>query len=197
MEHSEQEIIWPRAMDRQMRKALSFSLVMVALSGCQGPLPGINGLTHPGRVPPPPTGSYQVPGSYSGATGVNAPSGVKSPTPATGTGVAPTVGSLPSGSPFVDQVASAQNQLKQATDSARSAVMQSTQNLQNQVEQASARADKMGAGVVQASQILSDSAMGALPPMPPSASGTNGSLSDQGGTTFTDPNAQWRKPTPR
>ncbi len=190
MEQSEQAIIWPRAMDRQMRKALSFSLVMVALSGCQGPLPGINGLTQPGRVPPPPTGSYQVPGSYSGAK------------PATGTGVAPTVGSLPSGSPFVDQVASAQNQLKQATDSARAAVMQSTQNLQNQVEQASARADKMGAGVVQASQILSESALGALPAVPPSTPGatlpgTSGSLSDQGGSTVIDPNAQWRKPTPR
>jgi hypothetical protein len=120
----------------------------------------------------------------------------------------------------VDPVASAQNQLKQATESARAAVMQSSQSLQNQVEQASARVDRMGAGVVQASQILSDSAMGALPPVPPSTPGatspgafsapvaippsstpsvpgTNGSLSDQGGSTVIDPNAQWRKPTPR
>ena len=189
-------------MDKQMRKVLSFSLVMVAVSGCQGPLPGISGLGQPGRVPPPPTGSYQVPGSYSGASGATPPGGLKSATPAMGTGVAPSVGALPSGSPWVDQVASAQNQLKQATDNARAAVMQSTQSLQNQVEQASARADKMGAGVVQASQILGDAARGTLPSDIPSnsgagGSGISGSLSDQGGTTVTDPNAQWRKPTPR
>lgn len=179
-------------MDRQMRKAIFFSLVLVALSGCQGPLPGIGGLSQPGRVPPPPTGSYQVPGTYSGGTGAN-----------------PTVGSVPNGVPFVDQVAAAQNQLKQATDSARAAVMQSTQNLQSQVDQASARADKMGAGVVQASQILSDAAMGSLPPIPPAmpaASGTTGSslpaqsppgLPGASGSLADEGSPQWRKPTPR
>jgi hypothetical protein len=183
-----------------MKKNIACSLLLIALSGCQGALPGINGLSQPGRVPPPATGSYQVPGTYSGATG---PAGPSAPRPAGQS--APTVGAMPTGGPMVDPVASAQNQLKQATDSARAAVMQSTQSIQNQVEQAGARADRIGAGVVQASQILNDAAHGTLPPVPPgspgfaspNAAGMSGSVSDRDTETAADPNAQWRKPTPR
>lgn len=179
----DQAIKGPRAMDTHRKKAFSVSFAVLLLSGCQGVLPGMSGLGQPGRVPPPGTGSYQVPGSYSGSA--NSSAGA----PATG--------------PLVDQVASAQNQLKQATDSARAAVMQTTQSFQSQVEQAGARADKLGAGVVQASQILNDAATGALPapsvvsPAIPGSPSTGGSHSDRDGGIATDPNAQWRKPVPR
>ncbi len=188
----DQAINGPRAMDTHMKKAFSVSLVVLFLSGCQvGGLPGMSGLGQPGRVPPPGTGSYQVPGSYSGSS---------SPSVGAPTAGAATVGAS-SPSPLVDQVASAQNQLKQATDNARAAVMQTTQSFQSQVEQAGARADKLGAGVVQASKILNDAATGALPTPPVVTPGTlgspSGSLSDRDGGIATDPNAQWRKPVPR
>jgi hypothetical protein len=183
-----------------MKKTNSCSLFLLVLSGCQGALPGINGLSQPGRVPPPATGSYQVPGTYSGPNGAAGPNA-----PRTGATPNATVGAASTGGPLIDPVVAAQNQLKQATDSARAAVMQSTQSIQSQVEQASARADRVGAGVVQASQILNDAALGALPPVPPgspglvtpNASGVSGSMSDQSTEIATDPNAQWRKPTPR
>jgi hypothetical protein len=172
-----------------MKSSLSFVVVLAALTGCQGTFPGINGLSQPGRVPPPATGSYQIPGAYSGAPGAPPADPSKS------------VSSTP-GAPWVDQVAAAQNQLKQATDNARAAVLQSTQQIQSQVEQASARADRFGAGVVQASQVLNEAAQ-APPPPPPSISAwtpptpASGSLSDQEPVVADDPNAQWRKPVPR
>lgn len=183
----------------KMKSSHSFWLVVVALTGCQGALPGISGLGQPGRVPPPATGSYQVPGAYSGGAG-------KSLGAASSTAAPPSLGVAPAGSPWVDQVASAQNQLKQATDSARAAVFDSTQNIQNQVDQAASRADRISAGVVQASQVLSDAAVGPLPAggsVPVSASSQitdsvpSGSLSDQAPAPPIESNPQWRKPTPR
>jgi ABC-type transporter Mla subunit MlaD len=106
----------------------------------------------------------------------------------------------------LDSLNTAQNQLKQATDNARAAVMQTTNQIQGQVDQASAQIDRFGSGVVQASQVLSESLQ---PPVPPvmTASATlpnfppsppSGSIGDSGATpTVIDPNAQWRKPTPR
>jgi hypothetical protein len=153
-----------------MRRAFAVTLVLFALTGCQGTFPAMNGLSQPGRVPPPPTGSYQVPGTYSSTA-----------------------------NPLVDQVAAAQNQLKQATDEARAAVIQSTQNLQGQVEQAATRADRIGAGVVQASQVLSDAATGPLSsgPLSSGSSAPASSGSSAPPAIATDPNAQWRTPRPR
>jgi hypothetical protein len=82
----------------------------------------------------------------------------------------------------VDQVAAAQNQLKQATDNARSAVFQSTQTIQSQVEQAASRADRLGSGVVQASQILTDAAQ---------------APTTIDATTTIDASLPWRTPQPR
>lgn len=197
---TEDDVIGPRAKDNTMRNGLSFSLVLIAFTGCQGTFPGIQGLNQPGRVPPPPTGSYQVPGSYSGGTGARAADPAKSVS-----SNSPNQGSPAVVDPWVNQVTSAQNQLKQATDSARSAVLQSTQQIQSQVEQASARVNLLGDGVVQASQVLDDAMRGPVsaslpsaPPAPPSgAEGASGSLSDRAMATADESNAQWRKPLPR
>lgn len=183
----------------KMKSSHSIWLVVVALTGCQGALPGMSGLGQPGRVPPPATGSYQVPGTYSGGAGKSVPAPNSNAVP-------PSLGVAPAGSPWVDQVASAQNQLKQATDSARAAVFESTQNIQSQVDQAANRADRISTGVVQASQVLSDAALGPVSSGgsgPASASSqitdsvSNGSLSDQAPAPPIESNPQWRKPTPR
>jgi hypothetical protein len=206
-------------------RCMAASIGMLALTGCQGtPMAGIGAWNQPTRVPPPATGSFQVPGTYSGATG-SGTTGVAPPDPVKSVGfAAPPSGQTGASNPMLDNITAAQNQLKQATDNARAAVYQTSNQIQGQVNTASAQMDRLGAGVVQASQVLSDSLQDPIPPIVPSATGassvgapprsyalegsgmpssppatsTSGSIGDSAPTTtVVDPNAQWRKPTPR
>jgi hypothetical protein len=151
--------------------------LLAATVGCQGnPLTNLTSAwNQPTRVPPPPTGAFQPTGAYSGNAGLggNAGAGVAAP-PAAGAAAAGMKTSQvnPTGLPYVDSIASAQSQLKAASDSARNSINQTTNSINSQVELASARLDRFGNGVVQASQVLSDAAMdpSPVPPVVPSTS---------------------------
>jgi hypothetical protein len=212
------------ALSDSRKLALTLTAGCIAsLAGCAGnPLNGIaNSWNQATRVPPPATGAFQpTGGNYSGP----------GPASASANG-APAAGSPPanafkssqntsSGVPLVDNIVAAESQFKAATDNARNAVVQSTNSINSQVELASARLNRLGDGVVQASQVLSDAARDPIPvpPVTPSTSfatsptglpGTSGyaapptgslpSTSSNGriGDTVEDPNAAWRKPAPR
>jgi len=96
-------------------------------------------------------------------------------------------------SPFTDAVASAQNELKLATDNARAAIEKSANSVNSTVSQAGATLDRVGSGVVQATGIL-ESSLYDPAPVPSTISGSSGSITD---TPNEDPNSQWRKPIPR
>jgi len=223
---------WVRAMGVQGWQFWAIGFAAVALPGCQGtPLAGMANWNQATRVPPPATGSFEVPGAYSGGTGMGTNAASPAPNQNAGLG-APSSLSSPSAmtanNPFVNQMTAAQNHLKQATDSARAAVYQSTSQVQGQVDQASAKLDQIGNGVVQAGQVVSDAFQDPPPGFPltpgaPSGYALEGSgypgtesssvapasapsnagestappASGRIGDTVEDPNAQWRKPTPR
>jgi hypothetical protein len=62
---------WVRAMGVQGWQFWAIGFAAVALPGCQGtPLAGMANWNQATRVPPPATGSFEVPGAYSGGTGM-------------------------------------------------------------------------------------------------------------------------------
>lgn len=149
--------------------------LLVCMTGCQGnPLSGIsNSWNQATRVPPPATGSFQTgPGAYTG--------------PGPATNAAPAAANAnktsqvsPTGVPLVDNLNNAQNQLQAATNNARNAVFNSTNSINSQVELASARVNRFGEGVVQASQVLSDAARDPIP-VPPVGPSTSFATSPSG-----------------
>lgn len=207
-----------------------------ATAGCQGnPLSGnpLGGWNQATRVPPPSLGTPKGPTNYSGTVGqpsvgspasslptVNPPSAANGFNPANKT----TQGSFPN-NPLANGIAAAENQVLGVTQNVTNALQQSsnainksTNAINSSVQQASARIDRLGQGVAQASEVLTAAVQDPLPlppvvsgsipapvispsniPTPSSAAPSNtapsssGSLSD----TVIDPNAQWRKPTPR
>ncbi|MBM3963523.1 MAG: hypothetical protein FJ308_00420 [Planctomycetes bacterium] len=196
-----------------------------ATVGCQGnPLSGnlLGGLNQATRVPPPSLGTPKGPTNYSGTVGqpsvgspasslpnANQPSAASGFNPANKT----TQSSFPN-NPLADGIAAAENQVLGVTQNVTNALQQSsnainksTNAINSSVQQASARIDRLGQGVAQASEVLTATVQDPLP-LPPVVSGSipapvvspsntapssSGSLSD----TVIDPNAQWRKPTPR
>lgn len=145
----------------------------VAQSGCRGtPLSFPQSLSGgaSSRVPPPATGSFQVPGNYSGSstpssTGLGSssfsPSNSVSGSPNFSGGQTP-----PPISDFVNGITSAQSKFRTATNNAVGAVNRAADDLNSRVENATARVDRFGEGVKQASAILNDAATS--PPLPPS-----------------------------
>lgn len=214
----------------------SMAALAGATVGCQGnPLSGnpLGGWNQATRVPPPSLGTPKGPTNYSGTVGqpslgspapslpaANQPSAASGFNPANKT----TQTSFP-GNPLVDGIAAAENQVLGVTQNVTNALQQSSKAINNStnainssVQQASARLDRLGQGVAQASEVLTAAVQDPLP-LPPVVSGSSpapvvsasnipapsssapsssappssGSLSD----TVVDPNAQWRKPTPR
>lgn len=230
-----------------------------ATIGCQGnPLTGnsLGGWNQATRVPPPSLGTPKGPTNYSGTVGqpsIGSPS-AGSPSAGSPSASQPTANpnslnpanktsqsSFPS-NPLADSIAAAENQVLGVTQNVTNALQQSSNAINkssnainSSVQQASARIDRLGQGVAQASEVLSAAVQDPLP-MPPVVSGSSpspagtalsvpgpslaplpalpsslpsaqpavyspssgspsspGSLSD----TVVDPNAQWRKPTPR
>jgi len=131
-------------------------------TGCRGTAPAFSqafsGLSAPARVPPPAQGSFQVPGSYSGAVGSPAnPTSNGLGGSSFGNGPKTSQNGLPTSS-FIDRISNAQSQLLSASNNARNSVNRAADGINSSVEQASARVDRLGQGVVQASAILSDAA---------------------------------------
>ncbi len=182
---------------------------------------GFQNLGAPTRVPPPETGSFQTPGQYSTSS---SPAGTMMPTGAsskgntmgqprfdgaTNMGPRNSPSSLgPSGprtafnngpSPLLESISAAESQLLNATNAARNTVNRTADQLNSRVEQASARADRFGQGVVQAGSILAEAAApietfssefdAPAPPLPASPASASGRIGDA------DPNAAWRKPS--
>jgi len=187
------------------------SAVMAAASGCRGTAPSLaqtfSGLGGTTRVPPPATGSFQVPGSYSGSAG-------SAPTSSNGlggssfnNGVKTSQNSMPT-SNFINSISNAQNQILTATNNARNSVNRAADGINSSVEQASARVDRLGEGVSQAGAILTEAARAPIAngpagqandvqPFPtnetiiPSSTGRIGDSTDLG------ENASWRAPIRR
>ena len=134
----------------------------VGASGCRGTAPAFSqafsGLSAPARVPPPAQGSFQVPGSYSGGVGSSSnPTGKGLGGSSFDNGSKSSQNTLPT-SNLIDKFSNAQSQLLSASNNARNSVNRAADGINSSVEQASARVDRLGQGVVQASAILSEAA---------------------------------------
>lgn len=187
----------------QQSRRLSISacgLGIMVLSGCAG----VNGLSNglginsASRVPPPPTGSFAIPNSYTnGAAGTG---GLSGNTPSNTGPSSPTLGALQtnnigSGVAYGDQVLSSvnriQSRIQDTSNQVRDGVVRTTDALNSRVEQASSKVNRIGEGVVQAGAILSESFEEAsnipapIKPIP--------AVSPSG--VVQDPNASWRNPT--
>ena len=148
----------------------------------------------PARVPPPAQGSFQVPSTYSNGAGANSGS--------TGNGLgSSSFGSGPktshySGppSPLFNSLTNAQSQILNATNNARNTVNRTADGINSSVELATARVDRIGQGVSQATAILSESVT--VPIVPSETETPNFSSSSSGriGDTDTSENAKWRTP---
>lgn len=131
------------------------------LVGCKG-----TGLTFPqsfggannaSRVPAPATGSFQVPGSYSGSAGSPPATGLGSSSFSPGTNNPRTSQTVQPVSNFLGSLQNAQSQFRTVTNQAFDRANKASESAQSQVEQAGARIDRFGEGVVQAGAIVSDS----------------------------------------
>ena len=132
---------------------------MVATPGCKGtPLSLPQSMTGPTRVPPPATNSYQVPGGYNGASGAPAATSNGLNSSSFGNGANRTSQVTPPVSELVSRISQAESQFVNATNSARDSVNRSADALNSSVQQASARVDRFGQGVVLASSILTEAA---------------------------------------
>jgi hypothetical protein len=194
---------------------LGFSVfwLPVGFTGCRGtPLTfpqSLSGLNAPTRVPAPATGSFQVPGSYSGPSSSSSGGlGGSSFSPASNSpspnNLKTSQSSLPV-SNFMNGISAAQSQLRTATNNAMNSVNRATEDVNTRVEQATARVDRMGEGVVQASAILSDAANAPLTEQPmsyglptngfPTSSTTALPASGKIGDSVPSENATWRTPS--
>lgn len=164
-----------RADASRFSAVLVSSLLSMAV-GCQSNSMMTMPWNQPTRVPPPSAPTNLPTAPYTNPINPAVPKSVSSY----------------SNSPLTDAVSSAQNELRTATENARSAIEKSANSVNNTVSQAGARLDRVGSGVVQATGIIESSLMDPIPM--PTAAGSSGSISD---VPATDPNSQWRKPVPR
>jgi len=203
---------------RSLSIGVFVGVMLPGATGCRGTaLPfsqSFSGLGGPTRVPAPADGSFQVPGSYSGPNGTssNPGSGLGGSSFNSGNSAAAPNGmktsqtNLPVTN-FVNGISAAESQIRTATNNALSTVNRATEDVNNRVEQASARVDRFNAGVVQASNILSEAAYGPvngqqnvqnLPsPTSPSRQNSIPSASGQIGDNSPSSDASWQTPSPR
>lgn len=204
-------------------RALLFSAfaVTATVSGCQTNPLANTPWGSASRVPPPNAPSVLPSAPYGGPAGAASPMGPGATQSRLPGGANPQASAA---NPLLDPVVQAQNQLKAATDNARMAVAKSTDSINSSVQQAGARLDRIGEGVVQASGTIQSALQDPLPfppvivpsttpagsgnfaPDPAGIPGTGGyaapglpmpSAGKIGDSTPVDPNAQWVKPTPR
>lgn len=191
--------------NRQFATFLTLALFSTAW-GCQSNSMMSTPWNQPTRVPPPNAPSNLPTAPYSTPMGAGAGAGAGQ--------AAPKSVSAYSNSPLTDAVAAAQNDLRIATDNARMAIEKSANSINSGVSQAGARIDRVGSGVVQASEILESSFKDPIPfppiAVPPSTSlpatslpstplpaASSGSIGDSTGEPSAEGNSQWRKPIPR
>ena len=192
--------------------ALSFAAAIAAGAiGCRGTTPAFSqafsGLSTPARVPPPAQGSFQVPSSYSGGAGSSASPASKGLGGSSfENGIKTSQNILPT-SNLIDKFSNAPSQLLNASNNLRNSVNRTADGFNSSVEQASARVDRFGQGVVQASAILSEAAN--TPTVSAAAERTNINYPGNEQTPITesisgrigdsDPNesANWRTPVRR
>jgi hypothetical protein len=177
--------------------AATLAIGPIALSGCRGtPLQfpqSLSGLGSATRVPPPATGSFQVPGSYSGPNANPTGLGSSSFAPANGTTSPNTLKTSQVNQPvsdFVNSVSAAQSQFRTATNNALSTVNRTAADVNSRVENATSRVDRLGEGVKQASAILTEAASAPLPPSLSDSGSTSGRISDNATTAP----STWRTP---
>ena len=186
--------------------------VGIALAACAG-LPGCTGMNQSvsqslgmnsgTRVPPPATGSYATPNSYTG-NGAASPQVQVPQQPGISPGqAAPNATSYfnPLTQPtnqIVNSINNAQNQFNQATEQARNSVVQTADNLNNRLNTASERIDRFNQGVTQASAIMQDAIQAPAPVQsvnpPATHSPATHSAVGSGASNMSNPNEAWRKP---
>jgi hypothetical protein len=179
---------------------LASGFCIATLSGCAG-MNGLSqtlGINSASRVPPPATGSFAVPNTYTnGAAGAG---GISGNGPVNPGASSPTLGALQtnsigSGVAYSDQMLSSvnriQSRIQDTSNQVRDGVVRTTDTLNSRVEQASAKVNRIGEGVVQAGNILSESMEEAnnipAPTTPAPIVSSSGVVQD--------PNASWRNPT--
>lgn len=171
--------------------ALFFGFITTGCTGLNSSFPQAFGVNSGSRVPAPATGSFAAPNSYNG-TNVGQPT---SPAPINGSPAAmKTSQASPLEQPTTQLLSSlhqAQSQLNSATNQARNTINKSAESLNASVSSATNRIDRLGQGVIQASAILSDAAKESI------GSGVPSSEPTEDGAATLDPNAAWRRPTPR
>jgi hypothetical protein len=183
---------------------------VLSLTGCAG----VNGLSQTlginsaSRVPPPATGSFTVPNSYTnGAPGAG---GISNSNPLGAANESPSLGALQSNSvgsgvAYGDQVLSSvnriQSRIQDTSNQVRDGVARTADVFNSRVEQAGARVNRIGEGVVQAGAIITDSFEEAstisMPfvPAPVVPSETHTGNGDSGAPVMQESNATWRDPT--
>ncbi|MEI6524806.1 MAG: hypothetical protein WCP62_02185 [Planctomycetota bacterium] len=181
-------------LSKKIQGTLFASTLIISSWGCQSNSMMNMPWNQATRVPPPNAPSNLPSSPYANPINPNPTNFPMQPNPAGQPNqTAPKSVSAYSVSPFTDAVASAQNELKLATDNARAAIEKSANSVNSTVSQAGATLDRVGSGVVQATGIL-ESSLYDPAPVPSTISGSSGSITD---TPTEDPNSQWRKPIPR
>jgi hypothetical protein len=171
-----------------MKLSNAFATIAIAhvlfAAGCAG-MNGLSqtlGVNSTSRVPPPPTGSFNVPNNYTNgvSTGAAAPMGAS-----------PTVSQQ---SPhYIEQPANQllssinriQSQVQQSADQVRSSVNRITDDVNSRVVAAGASVNRIGEGVIQAGAVLNESVQDAQGNLPAVISAP----------IQEEPNAAWRSPS--
>lgn len=181
--------------------ALVLGFITTGCTGLNNSLPQTLGVNSASRVPAPATGSFATPNSYNGAGSNLAPTGAPPATGNTPAGMKTSQAS-PLEQPTTQLLSSlhqAQSQLNSVTHQARDTINQSAESLNASVSSATQRIDRLGQGVIQASAILSDAAKDSVGSGVASSntSPANTPVGPEEETATLDPNAAWRRPTPR
>jgi len=190
---------------RNRNFATFFAIALLpAAWGCQSNSMTSTPWNQPTRVPPPNAPSNLPSAPYSTPMGAGAAMpGQGLPGQGIPGQASPKSVSAYSNSPLTEAVAAAQNDLRIATDNARSAIEKSANSITSGVSQAGAQIDRVGTGVVQASQVLEASFQEPVP-LPPSSlppgslpPASTGSINDLTSEPSAEANSPWRKPVPR
>ncbi|XZE18563.1 hypothetical protein SH449x_003860 [Pirellulaceae bacterium SH449] len=201
-----------RTLRKLLRPAFRMACLgaVLSMTGCAG-MNGLSqslGINSASRVPPPATGSFTVPNSYTngapGAGGVSnaVPQGAASESPSLGALQSNSVGS---GVAYGDQVLSSvnriQSRIQDTSNQVRDGVARTADSFNSRVEQAGARVNRIGEGVVQAGSIITDSFEEAsnistpFVPAPVMPAQTHTNSGDFGTPVMQESNATWRDPT--
>lgn len=183
---------------------------ILSLAGCAG-MNGLSqtlGINSASRVPPPATGSFTVPNSYT--NGAPGSGGVSNASPVGSASESPSLGALQSnnvgsGVAYGDQVFSSvnriQSRIQDTSNQVRDGVARTADVFNSRVEQAGASVNRIGEGVVQAGSIITNSIEEASnimtpvvpPPIVPAETRTNDFA--PGAPVMQESNATWRNPT--